>query len=59
MLDSFISRMKSKHDTEFQMIVLEHVPVDVFTGMKNVHVLPEFREANALIPMEWKNRTLS
>jgi hypothetical protein len=57
MLDNFIGRMKSKHDTDFQMIVLEHVPVNVFKDMKHVNVLPEFREANALIPMEWKNRS--
>lgn len=56
MLDNFITRMKSKHGTEFQMIILEHVPVDVFKDLKNVHVLPEFREANALIPVKWKNR---
>jgi hypothetical protein len=59
MLDNFITRMKSKHDTEFQMIILEHVPVDVFKHLKNVHVLPEFREANALIPEKWKNRSRS
>lgn len=59
MLDNFINRMKSKHKTEFQMIILEHVPVDVFKDLKNVHVLPEFREANALIPAEWKTRSHS
>lgn len=59
MLDNFITRMKSKHGTEFQMIVLEHVPVDVFSNLKNVHVLPEFREANALIPLSWKDRSQS
>jgi hypothetical protein len=59
MLDNFITRMKSEHDTEFQMIILEHVPVKVFKNLKNVHVLPEFREANALIPVTWKNRSRS
>jgi len=51
--------MNSKHDTEFQMIILEHVPVDVFKNLKNVNMLPEFREANALIPEKWKNRSRS
>lgn len=56
MLDNFITRMKSKYGTEFQMIVIEHVPVETFKNLKNVHILPEFREANALIPAGWKNR---
>lgn len=56
LLDSFVSRMKNKHNTDFQMIILEHVPTEVFAGLKNVHVLPEFREDNALIPMTWKSR---
>lgn len=57
MLDNFVTRMRLKRGAEFQMIILEHVPVDVFQGLANVHVLPEFRGANALIPELWKNRS--
>lgn len=56
LLDNFVSRMKSKHHTDFQMIILEHVPTEVFAGLKNIHILPEFREDNALIPATWKSR---
>ncbi|AAY38840.1 DUF3732 domain-containing protein [Pseudomonas syringae] len=53
LLSNFVSRMKKDHDADFQMIVLEHVPVDLFKNLPNVKVLPEFRGANALIPMHW------
>lgn len=53
LLNNFVTRMKKDHDAEFQMIVLEHVPVELFKDLTNVNVLPEFRGANALIPMHW------
>lgn len=59
MLDNFVTRVKAKYGADFQMIVLEHVPIDVFKGLRNVHVLPEFRGGNALIPESWKNRSRS
>ncbi|MDR6916336.1 hypothetical protein J2X66_003205 [Pseudomonas sp. 3296] len=56
LLGNFVKRMKKTYGAEFQMIVLEHVPVTLFENVANVHVLPEFREDNALIPPSWKNR---
>lgn len=53
LLGSFIDRMRKNHSAEFQMIVLEHVPVELFKDIPNVTVLPEFREDNALIPAHW------
>jgi len=32
--------MNNDYQTEFQMIVFEHVPRDTFTGMDYVHLLP-------------------
>lgn len=55
LLGSFVTRMKKHHDTEFQMIVLEHVPVELFQDVANVKVLPEFRGGNALIPPHWRS----
>ncbi|RMO74718.1 DUF3732 domain-containing protein [Pseudomonas syringae group genomosp. 3] len=54
LLGSFVTRMKKHHDTEFQMIVLEHVPVELFQDVANVKLLPEFRGKNALIPPHWR-----
>lgn len=54
LLGSFVNRMRKTYDTEFQMIVLEHVPIELFKNVPHVKVLPEFREDNALIPSHWK-----
>lgn len=54
LLGSFVTRMKKNHNAEFQMIVLEHVPVELFQDIPNVKVLPEFRGKNALIPSHWR-----
>jgi len=35
---------------EFQMIVFEHIPSDIFEGLDNVHLVEEFKGGNALIP---------
>lgn len=53
LLGSFVTRMKKNYSAEFQMIVLEHVPVELFKSVSNVSVLPEFRGSNALIPLHW------
>lgn len=54
LLGNFVTRMNKHHNTEFQMIVLEHVPVELFQDVANVKVLPEFRGKNALIPSHWR-----
>lgn len=48
LLDSFIeNRVNSKGD--FQMIVFEHIPTRIIKDMKNINVVEEFRNRNALI----------
>lgn len=55
LLNNFVARMNNDYQTEFQMIVFEHVPRDTFTGMNYVHLLPEFRNGEALIPQSWQS----
>ncbi|XHO73405.1 hypothetical protein BCC0238_002902 [Burkholderia gladioli] len=54
LLNNFVARMNEEHETEFQMIVFEHVPRETFDGMEYVHLLPEFRNGEALIPKDWQ-----
>lgn len=54
LLGSFVNRMRKHYGAEFQMIVLEHVPVEIFQNIPNVNVLPEFRGKNALMPSHWR-----
>ena len=53
LLDGFVNEMRDRHAQEFQMIVFEHVNPDAFQGLENVHVLPEFRGSERLIPESW------
>jgi len=54
LLNNFVARMNEDYQTEFQMIVFEHVPKETFDGMRYVHLLPEFRNGEALIPQSWQ-----
>ncbi|MEQ6475558.1 DUF3732 domain-containing protein [Comamonas sp. wu1-DMT] len=54
LLNNFVARMNKQYSSDFQMIVLEHVPKNTFDGMDFVHVLPEFRNGEALIPASWQ-----
>jgi hypothetical protein len=54
LLNNFIARMNRDYKTEFQMIVFEHVPRETFRDMDYVHILPEFRNGEALIPQGWQ-----
>ncbi|CAM4236499.1 hypothetical protein ROSA5918_26495 [Roseateles saccharophilus] len=53
LLDGFVKEMLDTQAQEFQMIVFEHVNADAFQGLENVHVLPEFRGSERLIPESW------
>jgi hypothetical protein len=55
LLNNFIARMNRDYKTEFQMIVFEHVPSETFKDMAYVHILPEFRNGEALIPEGWQS----
>ncbi len=49
LLDRFIETRKSNNGN-FQMIVLEHIPIETVTNLKNIHIVEEFFDGNALIP---------
>lgn len=52
LLDTFIStRIRNKGS--FQMIVLEHIPIDTVSGLKNINIVEEFHDGNALIPASY------
>ena len=52
LLNSFIDNINEEH-SEFQIILLEHVSIDAWSGCKNVHLVETFDgEKNALIPPE-------
>lgn len=53
LLDGFVKEMHDKYAQEFQIIVFEHVNQDAFQGLENVHLLPEFRGSERLIPESW------
>ena len=49
LLDRFIETRKS-NSGKFQMIVLEHIPIETVSNLKNIHIVGEFFDGNALIP---------
>ncbi|WP_236895463.1 DUF3732 domain-containing protein [Clostridium beijerinckii] len=51
LFDSFINNMKENLNEDFQMIVLEHVPRNIWEDAKleNIHLVEEFINGNALI----------
>lgn len=53
LLDGFIST-RIKDNMAFQMIVFEHIPKRIWerTDMKNIYLVAEFSDGNALIPRE-------
>jgi hypothetical protein len=52
LMDSFITTRKN-NEGNFQMIVLEHVPIDTVSDLKNIHIVEEFHNGNALIPKSY------
>lgn len=49
LLNNFI-KTRIDNGGEFQMIVFEHIPEEIFKDMENVVLVEEFTEGNALIP---------
>ncbi|QYY41510.1 DUF3732 domain-containing protein [Aneurinibacillus thermoaerophilus] len=51
LLNDFITRMNTELGSEFQFIVLEHIPKEIWqeNNMLNVHLVEEFRHGNKLI----------
>ncbi|MGK0271794.1 MAG: hypothetical protein ACI88H_002460 [Cocleimonas sp.] len=54
LLNSFITT-RNNNSGDFQMIVFEHVPSNVFEGFENFHLVEEFIDGNALIPDDMLN----
>ncbi|SMP17491.1 DUF3732 domain-containing protein [Chryseobacterium profundimaris] len=52
LLDSFIETRK-KNNGNFQMIVLEHIPTEMVSDLKNIYIVDEFFDGNALIPKSY------
>ncbi|WP_318439642.1 DUF3732 domain-containing protein [Photobacterium leiognathi] len=48
LLDSFVNESINSN-CDFQIIVLEHIPVQLLKDFDNVHIVEEFRNGNALI----------
>lgn len=53
LLDEFMERVVVTLQSNFQIIVLEHVPPKIWEGMKYVHLVDTFDKDNALIPKEY------
>lgn len=49
LMDRFITN-RNENFGEFQIIVFEHIPSDIFEDLTNVHLVEEFKSGNALIP---------
>jgi hypothetical protein len=49
LLDKFIET-RINNSGDFQMIVFEHVPREIFAGLQHIHLVEEFYNGNALIP---------
>lgn len=56
LLDKFIET-RVNNTGEFQMIVFEHIPKSIFKELKNVHLVEEFYNGNALIPSNFLKNT--
>lgn len=49
LLNNFIGKLNSEYKQDFQIILLEHIPKQVWEGLDNFHLVEEFRNGNALI----------
>lgn len=49
LLNDFIDEINFQYNEEFQIIVLEHIPQSIWKGMKNIHLVEEFKGNNKLI----------
>jgi hypothetical protein len=51
LLNTFIEN-RQRNSGNFQMIVFEHVPTSVFENFEKCHLVEEFTDGNALIPLD-------
>ncbi|MCR9017513.1 DUF3732 domain-containing protein [Aquiflexum gelatinilyticum] len=52
LLDRFID-VRKNNGGNFQIIVLEHIPIETVSNLKNIHIVEEFFDGNALIPKSY------
>lgn len=50
---SILSAAVGDSNGELQIIVLDHAAENVWGGLKNVHLVEEWREGRKLVPQEW------
>lgn len=53
LMDNFMENVLYNLKQSFQIIVFEHVPKDYFNIFKNIHLVEEFRDGNALVPKKY------
>ena len=51
LLNDFITRMNEEYSKEFQMIIVEHIPKEIWNkeGFNNIYLVDEFYGDNKLI----------
>ncbi len=49
LLNDFIDIVNKEYKTNFQFIVFEHIPKDIWNNMDNVHLVEEFTNKNKLV----------
>lgn len=54
LLNDYIDEIKKEYKKHFQVIIVEHIPKEIWKGMENVHLVDEFNENNKLINEEDK-----
>jgi hypothetical protein len=50
---STLSAVVGRGKGALQIIVLDHAPEDVWGGLKNIHLIEEWREGRKLVPLDW------
>ena len=49
LLNDYIDLITNEYKEEFQFIVFEHIPKEIWKGMNNVNLVEEFTNGNKLI----------
>ena len=52
LLNDYIDRINKNYKEDFQIIVLEHIPPEIWYGMENIHLVQTFVDGNKLIRKE-------
>lgn len=52
---SVFSNIVTKNKGNFQIIILDHASIDLWSHLENIHLAEEWRGGNKLVPDEWIN----